>query len=164
MPINYEALRTGSLNVENPDDGQHTARLERAALVSTSNGERLVTEWIDMQGPAQWTSWNRFDEMGLSYTNELLDGLGVDRTILTDDDSFTAELDRVTGTVYDIRTASQLGSRGDGRVFVTTYVNGRNEGVQEALDVDVPVDRSDLQPPGGSAASKVSHNTDDIPF
>jgi hypothetical protein len=162
MPINYEALRTGDTSAQLPADGSHTAILQRAALVTTNNGERLVTEWSDTTNGAAWTSWNRFDETGLSYTIELLDHLGVDRAAVADagdDDAFQAALDAVTGGAYDVRTTSQTGSRGD-RVFVTTYVDARSQGVVQRLTDDIPVDTTDL--PQQPAAATVAE--DDIPF
>lgn len=171
MPIDYQALQSGQVNVEIPGDGEHVARLERAALVSTNNGERLVTDWSGANENIQWTSWNRFDEMGLSYTVELLDGLGVDRSAVQTDDGFTDALDAVTGNLYDVRTSSQKGKQGD-RWFTTTYVTGRATGIQDALEVDMPADTTGLGPSPDSAAAKVSdsrRNTgtaelDEIPF
>jgi hypothetical protein len=164
MPIDYQALKTGSMASVLPDDGEHAGRLERAQLVHTQNGPRLVTEWSQANGTAQWTSWNRFDESGLSYTIELLDGLGVDRAAVNNDEQLDAELERAVDQVFDVRTSSQAGSRGDGRVFVSTYVTGRNQGIQDALDGVLPVDTSDLPPPV-SAGSKVHEDDDDkIPF
>lgn len=154
-PIDYSALQSGQLNVEVPADGDHVAHLERAALVSTNNGERLVTEWAGANENVQWTSWNRFDETGLTYTVELLDGLGVDRSAIADDEAFTDALDAVVDNIYEVRTSSQKGKQGD-RWFTTTYVNGRATGVQEALEVDAPADTTGLPPAPGSVAGKVS--------
>lgn len=161
MPIDYNALQSGQATIEAPTDGEHIAHLERAAIVSTNNGERLVTEWAGANENVQWTSWNRFDETGLSYTVELLDGLGVDRAAISNDDSFVDALDACVQNIYDVTTKSQMGSKGD-RVFTTTYVKGRATSYQEALEVDAPADTSDL-PRAGSPAAKVADD-EKIPF
>jgi hypothetical protein len=141
-PINYAALSGQATAADHPPDGHRQARLDRAALVDTQNGERLVTEWSDAtNGGLAWTSWNRFDTSGLQYTRELLAGLGIDTARLTDDDVLIASLNAVTGRTYDVRTASQQGSQGD-RWFTSTYVDGHALGVQEELDA--PIDTRDL--------------------
>jgi hypothetical protein len=144
-PINYEALRTGASTVQVPADGTHQATLDRAALVSTDKGERLVTEWTDIDGTVGWTSWNRFDTTGMSYTRELLQGLGIDLNTVTDDTALTDALDQASHHVYQVRTSSQKGSQGD-RWFTSTYVDGQSQGVQESLngDVDLPIDTAGL--------------------
>jgi len=152
MPVDYEALRgTGSASAAVPDDGAHTARLDRAALVELDSGSRLVTEW-SADGLA-WTSWNRFDEKGMQYTQGLLDGLGVDRSTLTDDDALEAALSTVQGTTYLVTTKSQEGRLGD-RWFTTTYVDAR-----AVADPDLVADTSDL--PDAQEALAVEG---DVPF
>jgi hypothetical protein len=149
-PINYAALSGRPAVADHPPDGARQARLDRAALVDTQNGERLVTEWSDATGNGlAWTSWNRFDTTGLPYTRDLLTGLEIDVAKLTDDDVLTAGLNAVTGRTYEVHTSSQQGSQGD-RWFTSTYVDGHALGVQEELDApidteglpDVPEDES----------------------
>jgi hypothetical protein len=156
VPIDYNALKDGAAAQVPPPDGDHTALLNRAALVETQNGERLVTEWQDASDSSlQWTSWNRFDATGMSYTRELLMGLGIDLSggAIMDDSALTDALDAATNRMYDVKTTSQMGSRGD-RVFVTTYVDGLALGSQQALATDVPIDTRGLpaaQPPTPAA-------------
>jgi hypothetical protein len=158
MPINYNALREGAVTTEVPPDGGMQATLDRAALVETSNGERVVTEWTSADGRYGWTSWNRFDTTGLIYTRELLQGLGVDLSVLMNDDDLKSQLQAVEGGVFNVRLASQKGSQGD-RWFTSTYVDGRSAGVQETLDV--PMEDSDLPEPGEVVTVP---DDEDIPF
>jgi hypothetical protein len=136
-----------------PDDGPHTARLERAKLIETANGTRLVTEWSE--NGVWWTSWNRFDEQGMQWTQGLLDGLGVDREKIADraDDDYTNEqLAGVVGVTYSVTCKSQQGRQGD-RWFTTTYVDGPAVPLQSELGeepVTVPAAQDD--------------DTDDVPF
>ena len=88
--INYAALQGGGGGV--PPDGTYTAHLVAARLLDISGG-RLVTEW--QAGEYSWESWNRFDTTGMRWTQDFLDGLGVDRSKTTDDDMLELELDRV---------------------------------------------------------------------
>jgi hypothetical protein len=155
MPIDYGALRGEVGTPDIPDDGDHIAYLDRAALVDTANGERLVTEWRDVFKPLiQWTSWNRFDSTGMSYTRDLLAGLGVDLSTVTEDDELIRELSVAQGGAYRVRTTSQMGSRGD-RVFISTYVDGTAKGndLQPELPMegDVPIDTSGLPEPSTNA-------------
>jgi hypothetical protein len=86
----------------------------------------------------------------------------VDRSAVAEagnDDAFQSMLDEVCDRAYDVRTSSQLGSRGD-RTFMTTYVTGRAQGVPQRLSDDMPVDTTDMQ--REPAAAKVTD--DDIPF
>jgi hypothetical protein len=142
MPIDFAALRGEITTSQVPVDGKHQARLDRAALVDTQKGERLVTEWSE-NGVA-WTSWNRFDTTGLLFTRDLLTGLGVDIAKVTDDGALTAGLDAVTGHTFEVRTHSNRGMQGD-RWFTTTYVDGYALGVQE--EMDVPIDTAGLPEP-----------------
>ena len=146
MPIDFDALRGEGGEPELPEDGDHVAVLERAAIVDTRNGERLVTEWRDaVVGQITWQSWNRFDTTGMSYTRELMIGLGVDLSAVTDTDALEQGLyERVNG-MYSVRTTSQMGSGGD-RIFITTYVNGAVNGAQQTLATDVPIDTEGLPP------------------
>jgi hypothetical protein len=157
MPINYEALRNGSATAEVPADGNHQARLERAALVDTARGERLVTEWATINPLQQWTSWNRFDTAGLAFTRDLLTGLGILDDV-TSDTALANALERVTGQTFEVRTQSNKGAQGD-RWFTHTYVDGPALGVQETMDA--PFDTTDLPPPNRAA---VEDDTETIPF
>lgn len=138
--IDYGALRGDGGEPELPEDGDRVAVLDRAALVDTANGERLVTEWRDLhKSNIQWQSWNRFDTTGMSYTRDLLRGLGVNISTVTDDDDLNRELFDVTGLTFKVHTTSQMGSRGD-RVFVSTYADGRAVGT----DLQMPLVTDEL--------------------
>lgn len=157
MSIDYEALRGTAAGP--PDNGSYDARLERAALVETRNGEQLVTEWTCPEGA--WTSWNRFDATGLPFAQELLDGLAVDRTKLTDDYALESELYRVTGQTYRVVVSNSKGSQGD-RVFTNTKVIG-----PAAQTTDVPGDLQGLQGRGGDPQRPLDgqkQDEEDIPF
>lgn len=154
MPIDFDVLR-GTGAPATPDDGDHVAWLERAAIVETQNGERLVTEWRDTADKSvQWTSWNRFDTTGMSYTRDLLLGLGVDLSTVNDTVDLSDGLIAKVGLTWRVTTKSQMGSQGD-RVFVTTYVNGRDTPVEP----DVPIDTRGLAEPAAAPAPAV----DDAP-
>jgi hypothetical protein len=148
VPINYKQLR-GESAPAIPKDGDHQATLDRAKIVDTQNGERLVTEWTTADGNVDWVSWNRFDTSGIEYTRELLLGLGVDLSAIIDDDSLRDQLEGAEGYVYNVRTKSQKGSQGD-RWFTSTYATGRADGVQTSMPVtngahaDVPIDTDGL--------------------
>jgi hypothetical protein len=164
-PIDYGALGadTGAGGV--PDDGEHIARLERAALVETQNGERLVTEWSN-QEHLWWTSWNRFDASGMSWTQELLDGLGVDRKNVHDDEEMEMALAEAVGRRYRVKTESKQGNQGD-RWFTSTYVQEEITNPQTQL-TDTPADTTGLPQAGvgasASAPSSDDPDDDDIPF
>lgn len=151
MTVDYDALR-GATNTGVPDNGPHTARLERAALIETDKGSNLVTEWSE--DGLWWTSWNRFDGQGLPYTQALLDALEVDRSKLTNDDELTDALSAAEGLLYLVHTDSKQGSRGD-RWFINTHVDGRAAPVQ----TDLPIDTEGLPALDGSGGED-----DDAPF
>lgn len=158
MPIDYAALQGDGAGT--PDDGDHIALLERAVIVDTQNGERLVTEWRAPTDKAAWQSWNRFDVSGMSWTRDLLIGLGVDLKVVTDDDAMSDALNRVVNRYWRVHTTSQTGSQGD-RVFVTTYVNGPAGPVEP----DVPIDTRDLPEPTAPApAAPGAQFGDKAPF
>lgn len=138
MPVDYDALR-GDGSVNTPDDGEHIALLERAALVETGKGDNVVTEWKAPSEKASWQSWNRFDPSGMPYTRDLLVALGVNLSTLTDDDGLQAELDKCVNRYWRVNTTSRMGNQGD-RVFITTYVNGPTGPPQP----DVPIDSEGL--------------------
>jgi hypothetical protein len=152
--IDYDALR-GQSGGE-PPDGLHTAYLMRAELVETSRGDRMVTEWQTMSEPRYyWTTWFGFDGQRLSFTQEFLDALGVDRNRITDDALLEQALSNCVGLEYEVRTDA-------GASWVNTYVEG-------AVSPDVPIDTTGLgqatpapQEPVTVPAGAVSD--EDIPF
>jgi hypothetical protein len=158
MTINYELLR-GDSTPATPADGTHQARLDRAKLVETRSGERLVTEWSTDQN-VMWTSWNRFDPTGIEYTRELLIGLGVNLATIMDDEKLEDALIDAIGIEYTVRTTSSTGSQGD-KIFTNTYVDAPVNGAQPELGSDMPADSRDLSPP--EPADK-PWKDDDIPF
>ena len=160
MAIDYEALRGDSAGGVVPDDGTHTARLERAVLRDTANGERLITDWSSEEC-SLWTSWNRFDPQGLPYTQQLLDGLGIDRKKITADDELSEALERVEGATFQVRTESRQGSQGD-RWFTSTYIEQVIAGRQEQLS-DIPADTAGL-PERDAAPDSGDLFGDDTPF
>lgn len=165
-PIDFDKLR-GDVPAgdEPPEDGDHVARLERAVVVDTKRGEQVITEWSN-EANVMWTSWNRFDATGLPYTQELLDGLGIDRSKVTEE-TLSDELARCEGATYQVTTSATKGSQGD-RWFINTYVNQAVSASQRvASDApDVPADANGLPEPdaGAAMASKDLFGDDDIPF
>lgn len=164
-PVDYDAL-AGNAGSGVPADGTHTARLERAALLETDNGSRLITEWS--ANGTWWESWNRFDGRGMSFTQDLLDGLGVDRSKVTNDDEMGDELSHAEGDTYRVRTESKRGSQGD-RWFTSTYIEARVEGgtpppPRPEPESDAPADTAGLPAPGASAPANDLFGDDDIPF
>lgn len=153
-PVDYDALREG-VSTGVPDNGTHTARLERAALIETDKGSNLITEWSE--DGLWWTSWNRFDAQGMSYTQELLDALGVDRSKITNDDEFEEALSHPVGHLWLVRTDAKQGSRGD-KWFINTYVDGRAVPTQ----TDLPIDTEGLPPVVDASAD--DQDDADVPF
>lgn len=152
--IDYAQLRGEGGEPELPEDGPSVATLDRAAVVSTQNGERLVTEWRNLfRSNIQWQSWNRFDATGMAYTRDLLKGLGVNLATVTDDSALERELSVAVGGNYKVRTTSQMGSKGD-RVFVSTYADGLATGneLQSSIFDELQPDTSGLPTPGAQAA------------
>lgn len=160
MPIDFDALRGERGSQQVPDDGLHTARLERIVIHESDRGESLITEWSDDQN-VQWTSWNRFDASGLPYTQDLLDGLGVDRRKLTDENLADA-LARCEGSTYQVRTSSKRGSQGD-RWFINTYIEQPLSRPDATLGSDIPADTSGL-PERDAAPVGADLFGDDAPF
>ena len=152
MTVDYEALRAG-VSSGVPDNGAHTARLERAKLWEGDSGSKLITEWSE--DGLFWTSWNQFEGQGMQYTQELLDGLGVDRSTITNDDEFEAALNEVEGILYLVHTDAKQGNQGD-RWFINTYVDGRAVPTQP----DLLTDTEDLPAVGSPAGAQ----DDDVPF
>lgn len=138
-----------------PEDGIHTARLLRAALVETSRGTSLVTEWQTLQDPLYyWTTWFGFEANRISFTQEFLDAVGIDRSKMTDDGAFEMALSEVEGNTYEVRTQA-------GASWVNTYV-------QEPVTPDVPIDTGGLPEPTSEPVMAGGGSTDaaddDIPF
>lgn len=147
--IDYNALR-GAIGGD-PPDGTHQAYLARAALVDTSSGTKLVSEWqVTGMTPYYWASWHGFAPTRMNVTQEYLDALGVDRSKITDDDAFTDELLRITGKTYTVRTSAWSGG-------VNTYVEETSIPAQAEL-TDIPVDAEPV------AVGVAVGDEDDIPF
>jgi hypothetical protein len=116
-----------AIATDTPADGTYTARLERAERRDASGMEKLVTEWSAGEG-LWWSSWRdlelnpRFPQ-GLQLALELLDGLGVDRSQITDDDAVLDQmLSLAEGNYYEVRTESR---EYGGRTFIDTYIESR---------------------------------------
>jgi hypothetical protein len=154
--IDYNALRSGGGG--EPPDGHYKATLVRAKLVNTSGGWKMVTEWqVGGLTPYYWTTWFGFEGARMAFTQEFLDGLGIDRANITDDDAFEMALDRATNHTYNVRTSAWSGG-------INTYPEAGGEVAQTSLD-DMPADTNGLpevgaQPVGVGGADP----DDDIPF
>jgi hypothetical protein len=111
----------------------HDAYLMRARL-QTGSRDFIVTEW--QVGGFYWESLNGFEGARMRFTQDLLDGLGIDRRTLTDDDRLEAALAACQGSRYRVRV-ERNGS------FVNTYVEG--DAMQAQLG-DIPADTSGLPP------------------
>jgi hypothetical protein len=168
--INY-ALLGGDASESTPADGIYAAYLMAARLQTSNNGDFLVTEW--QAGSYWWETLFGFTSRRMAITQEFLDGLGVDRSHITDDDAFRLAIAKASGKVYNVRVEVNGN-------FVNTYIetpgaqeSGRG---QEALaglassrsfDSDIPPSDSDLPDPGAAAAEPVTAHVpddDDIPF
>jgi hypothetical protein len=168
--IDFDALKGASTRGV-PEDGLHIARLERISFYEGDKGTQLITEWSN-EANVTWTSWNRFDETGLSFTQELLDGLGVDRSKWNPDE-FQDEVEKAVGGTYQVRTDSRRGRQGD-KWFTNTYIEQAIAGRQERMatgsgaaprqpEPDVPIDTQGL-PERGNAPDADLFGDDDIPF
>ena len=152
MPIDYAELRGDGPQAELPDDENRVAYLERAALVDTAKGERVVTEWRDFHRPhIKWQSWNGFGGQQMQYVRELLIGLGIDMSKLTDDEALGSELFDVQGLTYKVHTSSTvMQPRTPGeepKVFINTYVDARASGTDLQMPLvtdELGTDNSDL--------------------
>jgi hypothetical protein len=146
--IDYEALRPGA-KAGMPEDGSYTARLEKATL---NDYDQLVTEWSADE--LWWESRNRFEGQSLQFTNEFLDGLGVDRSLIADmadDDHFRRMLAEVQGNSYHVRVVV---NHGQSRTFYNTYVDGPVVSPQSELGED----------PVAVEAAAGGGQDDDVPF
>lgn len=151
MSIDWDALRGAAADV--PPNGTHRAYLERASIVDTSGGEKIVTEWKSTGSTLYaWTTWFGLAGQALSFTQQFLDDLGVDRAKITDYASFDAALARAVGIEYEVET-KRWGDRGDG---VNVTVLGGAQARQEQL-VDAPTEPV-------TVPSSATADDDDIPF
>jgi hypothetical protein len=158
--INYAQLAGGG-NVT-PPDGLHNAYLMRARL-QTGAQDFLVTEW--QAGTFYWETLYGFTANRIRFAQDALDGLGIDRSKITNDDALEDALYRVQGGQFQVRTEVNGN-------FVNTYV----EGPVSARFEDMPADTSGLPdvsappaqpaqaplPVGAPAAAE--DDEDDIPF
>lgn len=133
MPINFAELRGETVQ---PDDGDHVAWLDRAALVTTGSGdERIVSEWRDAEDPnVIWTSWNGFSGQAMGFARDFLMGLGIDLSAVNDTTQLEDGLHFATGHPYNVKVQ---GRQVNGRVFINTYVTARATSVQQALNTKV---------------------------
>lgn len=149
--INYDLLR-GESGGE-PPDGIHQAYLARAALVETSKGDALVTEWQTVgDSPYYWTTWFSFEGRRMGFTQDFLDSVGIGRANLTDDDALEAALHAITGNRFQVRTQA-------GAAWINTYVEDSPQ--QQLVEPDVPIDAVEPTPEPVAAAAAAD---DDIPF
>jgi hypothetical protein len=133
--IDYNALGSGGGG--EPPDGVYRATLIRAKLVETANGWRMVTEWqVGGLTPYYWATWFGFEGPRMAFTQEFLDGLGIDRAQITDDVAFEAALDDACGRDYTVRTSAWSGG-------INVYPEAAVENPQTSLD-DVPIDTDGL--------------------
>ena len=147
--INFDLLRGSEVGL--PPDGIHTADLIVAKVVDLESGSKLVTEWGNPETNYYWTSWNAFAANRIVFTQELLDGLGVDRAKITDDSELAVELERVQGQTYQVRTSAWSGG-------INTYIEGR----QQSLD-DLGTDTEGL-PEVGQAPTQPTLDDSPVPF
>jgi hypothetical protein len=147
-----------------PPEGTYQATLVVAKVVETSRGTALVTEWsTETEPPYYWTAWFGFAANRIAITNELLDGIGVDRAAIVRggtqeqrDEELTRQLWAATNKVYAIE--------------VTRWSGGVNTKVIVAPEVspdqtqmwDAPISTEGLPAAGVGAAGH--SEDDDIPF
>lgn len=148
MTIDWEALRGGTSALV-PPAGVHTARLDQAKIVQTNAGdEKMVTSWQTMGDPIYvWETWHGLSGRALGFTLELLDGLKVDRSRLTDYEAFDIALAACIGRTYQVET--KLWGSANDQVNVTVLGGG-------AVGSDIPVDPV--------AVPAAVADDDDIPF
>lgn len=146
--IDYGLLRSNDGG--EPPEGMHEPYLARAALVETDKGTLLVSEW-QVPGSYYWTAWHGFAPDRIRFTQEYLDGLGVDRSTITDDEEFERALSEVIGTVFRVRTERSKGG------YLNTYV-------EAAAEPDIPLPDFEEGQPAGVGAGVQQASDDDIPF
>ena len=145
---------TGAGSGGTPPDGLHTARLVRC--VQQPDYDKVITEWQDTEGH-YWDSWNGWDGQQLSFTLDLLRGLGMDITAIASDDEFSTAAEMIIDRTYHVRTESR---QYNGKTYINTYYEGdTDQGVQQKL-ADVPIEPV-TQP---AAATATTPADDDIPF
>lgn len=158
--INYALLGGGDGGA--PPDGSHTALLVVAKLLDLAGGSKLVTEWQSVGGgtPYYWSTWHGFTPTRISVTQEFLDGLGVDRKTITDDEAFENALSQVQGMTYEVSTSAWSGG-------TNTFIEdvSVSPAVREQRDADVPIDTGGLEPqPVTAGPALPAIDDDDIPF
>lgn len=154
MSVDWDALRGAPADV--PPNGVHEAYLDRASVVETSGGEKLVTDWKTTGDTLySWTTWFGLAGQALGFTQQFLDQLGVDRSQITDYAAFDQALGARVGLVYEVET-KRWGDRGDG---VNVTVLGEAAARQAQL-ADVPIEPVVVP----TVASPVASADDDIPF
>jgi hypothetical protein len=147
-----------------PTDGIYAAMLVRLELVHTQSGSRLVSEWQVSAGtPYYWTTWFGFAANRIGVTQDFLDGLGVDRSRITDDESFELALHQVVGRMYEVRTESWSGGV---NTFIESVVGSAGSSARPpSMDDDLAPDTRglpDLTP--ASVGQAALPDDDDIPF
>lgn len=147
MGIDWEALRGGTSALV-PPAGIHTARLETAKIVQTNSGdEKMVTSWQTTGDPIYvWETWHGLSGRALGFTLELLDGLKVDRSKLTDYEAFDTGLAACIGRTYQVET--KLWGSANDQVNVTILATG-------PVGSDIPAEPVTVPDVG---------DDDDIPF
>jgi len=155
--IDFGLLRGQENAGGEPPDGQRAAMLVRADIVDTSKGSMLITEWQTSGGPTPyyWQTWFGFTPTRISVTQELLDGLGIDRASVTDDDAFEAQLHAVTGRTYTVTTSRWANG-------VNTYIDERSP--TRPQSEELPIDTAGVPAAAVAAAGTNQTVDDDIPF
>jgi hypothetical protein len=144
--IDYDQLSGGAGG--DPPPGLHNATLVRAKLaLGTSSGDWLITEWqITGLTPYFWTVWHGFEGQKLSFTQDFLDALGVDRAQIMKGDSqderdvnFQAALDDVVNRDYQVEIKAWSGG-------INTYVTGPAQAPDQTSLDELGTDTTDLPP------------------
>ena len=156
--INYAALAGGGTE---PPEGMHDAYLIRARL-QIGQRDFVVTEW--QAGPFYWETLFGFEGQRMQFTQDALDGLGIDRSTVTNDDELEAELARVQGSQFRVRVTR------NGRFVNTDIVGAATRPAQTPpAQTDIPLPDVSA-PPEPAQASLVGPNgasdddLEDIPF
>jgi hypothetical protein len=150
--INY-ALLSGDDTQTTPPEGIHSAYL-MAARLQLGDNDFIVTEW--QAGSYWWETLFGFNARRMKFTQAFLDGLGINRKAVMDDDSMRLALAKAQGQVYSVRVERN----GE---YVNTYIEDRQVPMTTS---DAPADTRGLPPAGGvveSTAQPVPAD-DDIPF